>query len=120
MTDDPRERVETAHIRCNGVTPNQWIIAAVGQHAPAFADWPEVVELAQKILAANEAWLDSQTPTLESLRAKYPDRVMRLDVLRRGVLWLFGRHALCASLQRGRRPRMARHETGGTDRWRLN
>lgn len=79
MTDDPRERIETEHIRCDDITPTQWIIAAVGQHAPAFADWPEVVELAQKILAANEAWLDSQTPTLESLRAKYPDRRFGID-----------------------------------------
>lgn len=34
--------------------------------------WDSWVTLATAILAANEAWLDSQTPTLEELRAKYP------------------------------------------------
>jgi hypothetical protein len=40
----------------------------------AWADWPGVVAFARAILAADEAWLDSQTPTLEGLRAKYPGR----------------------------------------------
>jgi hypothetical protein len=38
----------------------------------AWAGWSEVVAFARAILAADEAWLDSQTPTLEELRARYP------------------------------------------------
>ena len=70
---DPRERIETAHIRCDNRTDTAWCLGAVGSDVAAWATWPELVELAQKILAANEAWLDSQTPTLEELRAKYPE-----------------------------------------------
>ena len=62
MTDDPRERIETEHIRCDDITPTQWIIAAVGQHAPAFADWPEVVAFAHAVLAADAEWKRSLKP----------------------------------------------------------
>lgn len=70
---DPRDRVETFRIRCCAVG-EEWEIGGVGRPAPSRSGWPEVVELAQKILAADEAWKDSQTPTLEGLRAKYPGR----------------------------------------------
>lgn len=76
---DPRERIETRHLRCNSMTPTQWVLAAVGQHAPAFADWPEVVEFAEKILAANAEWRESRAPSLEGLRARYPSRRFGID-----------------------------------------
>lgn len=69
----PRERIETKHLRCNGMTPTQWELAAVGQHAPAFADWPEVVAFAQAILAADAEWRERNAPTLAELVATYPD-----------------------------------------------
>ena len=70
---DPRNHVMTDRLRCVWMETGEWALAGSRSGFAGFADWPEVVELAQKILAANEAWLDSQTPTLEELRAKYPE-----------------------------------------------
>lgn len=78
---DPRERIETKHLRCNGMTPTQWVVAAVGQHAPAFADWPEVVEFAAAIIAADAEWRESNTPTLEEMRARYPGAMVEITPL---------------------------------------
>ena len=54
---DPREQIET---NCLSVTLipdiDTWEVDG------GYVDWPEVVELAQKILAADEAWKDAQTP----------------------------------------------------------
>lgn len=71
MTDDPRERIETEHVRCSFSVAGTWLIESDREDIYPCVPWPELVELAQKILAANEAWLDGQTPTLEELRAKY-------------------------------------------------
>ncbi len=69
---DPRNHVMTDRLRCVRMETGEWALADRRSMFAGFADWPEVVELAQKILAANEAWLDSQTPTLEELNGKYP------------------------------------------------
>ena len=54
---DPRERVETADISCRRDSDRVWEIGSrTFANDAAFANWPEVVELAQKILAANEVW----------------------------------------------------------------
>jgi hypothetical protein len=45
------------------------------------ANWAEVVEFARAILAADESWLDSQTPTLEELRAKYRGAMVEITPL---------------------------------------
>ena len=79
MTDDPRNHVMTDRLRCVRMETGEWALADRRSMFAAFADWPDVVELAQKILAANEAWLDGQTPTLEELRVKYPDRRFGID-----------------------------------------
>lgn len=67
MADDPRERIET---NCLFVAlipdADTWDVDG------GYVDWSELVELAQKILAADEAWKDSQTPTVDGLRTKYP------------------------------------------------
>ena len=64
---DPREQIET---NCLSVTLipdiDTWEVDG------GYVDWPEVVAFARAILAADEEWLDSQTPTLDELRAKYP------------------------------------------------
>ena len=78
---DPRERIETAHIRCDNRTDTAWCLGAVGSDVAAWATWPELVELAQKILAANEAWLDANTPTLEELRARWPRAMVAITPL---------------------------------------
>lgn len=75
--NDPRERIETRLLGCQRMPwapagEAEWVIGAVQSGHSGRADWPEVVAFARAILAADEAWLDSQTPTLEELRAKYP------------------------------------------------
>jgi hypothetical protein len=74
--NDPRERIETEHFQCRldiGDAPDAWEIGGTNFAGESgYADWPEVVAFAEKILAADEAWKDRQTPTLEELRAKYP------------------------------------------------
>ncbi len=61
---DPREQIQTENLSAEqycgeeGYGPARW---SVDGECPV--DWPELVELAQKILAANEAWLDGQTVT---------------------------------------------------------
>ena len=69
---DPRERIETEHIKCSFSVAGLWLIESDREDIYPCVPWPELVELAQKILAADEEWLDSQTPPLEELRAKYP------------------------------------------------
>ena len=82
---DPREHVETENVAvrrdvCVHTGKAFWIVGdTVNTGEYGEADWPELVELAQKILAADEAWKDANTPTLDELRAKYPEWC--LDVL---------------------------------------
>ena len=62
MKDDPRERVETENLLCHADT-SCWYLTRKAPYAGAGrADWPEFVELAQKILAADAAWKEQTTP----------------------------------------------------------
>lgn len=69
MADDPRERIETEHFQCRleiGDAPDAWEIGGTNFTGESgYADWPEVVAFARAILAADEAWKDSQTPKPE-------------------------------------------------------
>jgi len=71
---DPRERIETEHIKCAFSVAGLWLIESDREDIYPCVPWPELVELAQKILAADEAWKDANAPTtLEGLREQYPD-----------------------------------------------
>ena len=75
---DPRAFITTENLHCELYHPGslpEWSVGGMRKDRTTcgYADWPEVVELAQKILAANEAWLDANTPTLDELQARYPE-----------------------------------------------
>lgn len=69
---DPRERIETEHIKCSFSVAGLWLIESDREDIYPCVPWPELVELAQKILAADEAWKDANVPTFQGLRTKYP------------------------------------------------
>lgn len=69
--EDPRELVRYKPFILNRKGDDAW---TMGSNRPA--PWHIVVRFANAILAANEAWLDSQTPTLEELRERYPEMYM--------------------------------------------
>lgn len=82
---DPREQIQTENLTVSILHDESQTIDRQSYWdviAPSAVPWPEIVAFAQKILAANEAWLDSQTPTLEALRAKYPGAMVEITPLR--------------------------------------
>lgn len=66
--EDPRNQVVYAPFILNRKGENVW---SIGCNRPA--PWHVAVAFANAILAANEAWLDSTTPTLAELRERYPE-----------------------------------------------
>ncbi len=58
---DPRNHVMTDRLRCVRMETGEWALADRKSMFAGYANWSEVVELAQKVLAANESWLDGQT-----------------------------------------------------------
>lgn len=53
------------------------------------ASWGTTVAFATAILAANESWLDGQTPTLEELRARYPEWSLDLVTTELNVIAMY-------------------------------
>lgn len=85
---DPRQRIETKNFSCEidkdvrGRPGGTWVIGGTNFAGESgYAAWPEVVAFARAILAADESWLDAQTPTLEELRAKYPGAMVEITPL---------------------------------------
>lgn len=74
---DPRERIETENLQC--ASREKAGLIEGFYRLSGFAPWPEVVAFAEKILAADAEWRESNAPTLEGLRAKYPNRRFGID-----------------------------------------
>lgn len=87
MINDPRRLVQTDNLRVlQQVGLERYEIRQRTQYS---SEWPEVVAFATAILAANEAWLDSQTPTLEELRERYPDEHLGIVEQPSGVMYAY-------------------------------
>lgn len=76
---DPRERIKSGPLGCERLPwqpagVREWVVGEqCGGHSGR-ADWPEVVAFARAILAADAEWRERNAPTLEELRARYPNR----------------------------------------------
>ena len=69
---DPRERIETEHIKCSFSVAGLWLIESDREDIYPCVPWSELVEFTRAILAADAAWKDATVPTLAKLRTKYP------------------------------------------------
>lgn len=68
MENDPRDFVCAGGLLATNDDLTGW---TPGRLESNRVEWHDIVAFATAILAANEAWLDSQTPTLEGLRERY-------------------------------------------------
>lgn len=97
MENDPRGLVKTDRIELVQEWRSEYFhIQSLVSSGCAGGSWPEIVAFATAILAANEAWLDSQAPTLEELRERYPNRLFGIkpnepcDLTFCDVAWIQG------------------------------